>query len=185
MKKTILTYSLSLMCTAVLAQDPSTTPSMKSDRHAHGLKEEMTKLTLTNESFVKKVAESNQAEIDLSKLALTNSQNPQITGFAQQMIKDHTLAATELQKAAEKKNMTVPVDSDPKHKAEMDKLAKLTGADFDRAYSEQMRKDHHRAVELFTAAANDKSIDSILQDFATKLLPTLRKHQSEAQQLLK
>ncbi len=46
--------------------------------------------------FVKKAAESNLAEIQLSELAMKKSSNQQVKDYAQMMIKHHTMAQSEL-----------------------------------------------------------------------------------------
>ena len=150
------------------------------EQSSGGMKEGMTKLMLTNDSFVKKAAMSNEAEIELSKLALTKTQSPQIKSFAEQMVRDHTAAAKELQNAAQKQGISVPSGTDHTHQSKMEKMEKMSGTDFDKAYGEQMRKDHKKVVTLFSAATGDKSLDPSLRELANKLLPTLRQHEEEA-----
>ena len=147
------------------------------------IKQAVTKMMLTNESFVEKAGVSNLAEIETSKLALQRTQDPQIKRFAQRMIDDHTSATTQLKSVAQAKQLTVPAELDSAHKKELDKLGALAGKEFDAAYSTQMQKDHEKAVALFTAATDDKSLDPELQALARKLLPTLRAHQQDAQGL--
>jgi putative membrane protein len=69
-----------------------------------------------------------------------------------------------------------------KHREAMDKLAKLSGADFDREYMRNQVKDHEKAVALFERQANSGS-DADLKAFATKTLPTLREHHQMARDL--
>ena len=54
--------------------------------------------------------------------------------FAQRMVTDHSKANDELKSLAQSKNITLPTDVDAKDKATHDRLAKLSGAAFDRAY---------------------------------------------------
>lgn len=53
------------------------------------------------------------------------------------------------------------------------------GADFDKAYAEQMVKDHDKTVALFEDAAKN-AVDADLKAFANKTLPTLKAHQAHA-----
>lgn len=143
------------------------------------VKQHLTKMMLSDESFVKKAAVAGRAEIELSKLALEKTSTPQIREFAQRMVKDHTAAATELKTIAQSKNIAVPSELDKEHEQTAEKLRNLNGADFDAAYVDAMQKDHEKAVNLFTAAAADEKLDKQLQQFASKTLPILRGHQHD------
>jgi putative membrane protein len=165
------------------AQEPNTPAPAGDTKSSLGIKGKITKMMLTNESFVEKAAMANQAEIELSGTAMNKTQDPQIKRFAQQMVADHTAASKELMQIAQSKGIDAPKELDRSHKSTLDKLAKLDGAAFDRAYSEQMKDDHDRTVTLFAAAAEDNSLDTELRQFANKILPKLRGHQHEAHSL--
>ena len=60
------------------------------------------------------------------------------------MVDDHGKANDELKSLAQNKNITLPTDLDAKDKALHDRLAKLSGAAFDRAYMQAMLTDHRR-----------------------------------------
>src|SRR5205085_2385123 len=59
--------------------------------------------------------------------------------------------------------------------ANMDKLSKLSGAEFDRAYMSMMVKDHKKDVKEFQDEAN-KGQDTDVKGFASTTLPTLQEH---------
>lgn len=68
------------------------------------------------------------------------------------------------------------------HKAVKDRLSKLSGAEFDQAFMEQMVKDHTQAVTLFeNQATNGK--DAEVKAWAAKTLPTLKEHLQLAQEI--
>ncbi|MDQ0965728.1 putative membrane protein [Flavobacterium sp. W4I14] len=56
----------------------------------------------------------------------------------------------------------------------IEKLNKLSGASFDKAYVEMMITDHQNAVALFEKAS--KSTDNDVKAYANKYLPVLKKH---------
>jgi putative membrane protein len=62
------------------------------------------------------------------------------------------------------------------HKAMMDKLSGLSGAEFDREYMRHMVMDHEKAVALFTRESKNKNGDDELEKWAEKTLPTLQEH---------
>jgi putative membrane protein len=56
-----------------------------------------------------------------------------------------------------------------------DRLSKLSGADFDKAYMTDMLKDHEKDVAMFEKEANSGK-DADVKAWATSTLPTLRDH---------
>lgn len=68
------------------------------------------------------------------------------------------------------------------HKLVKNKLSILTGAEFDHEYIQTMVKDHAIAVKLFEKQAL-QSKDAALQAFASKMLPKIKDHYQQAQQL--
>jgi putative membrane protein len=57
----------------------------------------------------------------------------------------------------------------------MDKMQKLSGAQFDRAYMDDMVADHKQDVAEFKKEASSGK-DNEVKSFATKTLPTLEDH---------
>ena len=125
--------------------------------------------------FATKAAQGGIAEVKTSELALQKSHNPQVRAVAKRMVKEHTAANEELKTVAQDKKLTLPSDTDPKHKAAYAKLATLSGAAFDKAYMAGQEKDHAATVKLFEneiATGEDKDISG----FASKNLPTIEDH---------
>jgi putative membrane protein len=129
----------------------------------------------TDEDFMTNTAMAGTDEIEFSKLASTKSTNAEIKKFAQMMITDHTKAATELKALAAKKKVTLPTDMDSSHKSDFDSLKSQTGADFDKAYVDDMVSDHEKAVSDFESKAKNAT-DPEVKAFAEKTLPVLQKH---------
>lgn len=131
--------------------------------------------SMTPNSFVKEAAMGGMAEVQLGNLTLTKSQNDDVKLFGQQMILDHTKANIELTQLATKKSIPLPTELDSKHKSIADKLAKLSGAEFDREYVKEMVEDHEADVKAFQTQANSGT-DEDVKAFAAKTLPTLQAH---------
>jgi putative membrane protein len=68
------------------------------------------------------------------------------------------------------------------HHGEMDKLNKLSGADFDKQYMAHMVSDHQKNVAEFKKAS-ESAQDGEVKAFASKTLPTLQEHLSRAQSI--
>ena len=127
------------------------------------------------DDFWTDAAMDGMTEVALGNLALQRAQNESVKQFAQQMVTDHTAANNELTQIASGKNVTLPAAIDAKHQAMVDKLSKLSGADFDREYMKMMVKDHEKAVKMFQDQSQ-KGTDADAKAFAAKTLPTLQGH---------
>ena len=97
---------------------------------------------LSDDDFVRDVALKNQAEIELSRMALGKATNLEIKSFAQRMIDDHGQAGENLKVAVSGQPIEWPAQLDDKHGKVADELAKKQGADFDRDYMKAMVEGH-------------------------------------------
>jgi len=159
-------------------QDPATRTAEKPHTdHAAGA-------TGADAAFVKKAADGGMAEVALAKLAQEKASNADVKSFAATLEKDHTAANDELKEVASKKNITLPASPSKNHQALHDKLAKLSGAEFDKAYVSAMLEDHQKDVREF-ARVSSASGDADVKAFATKTLPTLKDHLKQVQDLSK
>ena len=70
----------------------------------------------------------------------------------------------------------------PAEKRETDRLLKLSGAEFDRAYMNHMVRDHKKDVKEFERESQ-KAADLDVQSWASKTLPTLQEHLRMAQDI--
>lgn len=122
------------------------------------------------------------AEVELGRLATEKAQSDDVKKFGQRMVDDHTKANDQLKQIAAQKNVTLPSDVGSKNRAEIDRLSKLSGADFDRAYMRMMVRDHRKDVSEFQKEANSGK-DSDIKNFASSTLPTLQDHLKEAQSI--
>jgi putative membrane protein len=130
--------------------------------------------------FVMDAALGGMAEVELGKLASDKASNAQVKQFAQRMVDDHGRANDELKSIAQQKSIALPADLDVKHKATRDRLAKLSGTSFDRAYMQEMLTDHRKDVMDFRKES-ESGKDPEVKAFAARTLPTLEDHLKMAQ----
>ena len=135
-----------------------------------------------DDNFMTKAAQGGMAEVELGRLAASKAQNAEVKKYAQMMIEDHTNANTELKSLATKKSVTLPTEVNAEQKATMEKLKALSGADFDKAYVETMVSDHKKTVDLFQTESTGGT-DADAKAFASKTLPTLKKHLEMIQEI--
>src|SRR5262245_23090981 len=129
--------------------------------------------------FMTDVANVGMAEVELGKLATEKASNEQVKKFGQRMVDDHTKAGDELKSIAQTKNITWPTELDAKHKAVHDRLMKLSGESFDRAYMQEMVSGHQKAVSTLKTEST-KGKDPEIKAWAAKTLPTIEDHLKEA-----
>ncbi len=132
-------------------------------------------LDRADSKFVTAAAQGGLAEVKLGELAKEKGSNQTVTGFGEQMVKDHTAANEKLKSVVSGKGLTVPDSLNAKDQALYDRLSKLSGAQFDRAYITAMVKDHQEDVAEFRKVSKTAK-DSDIKTFATDTLPTLEHH---------
>ena len=74
-----------------------------------------------------------------------------------------------------------PLPLQPEHRATYERLDKLSGAAFDRAWADQLIKNHQASIEAFTKATTFS--DAGVKTFAEQTLPTLREHLKRLQEI--
>lgn len=126
-------------------------------------------------TFADKAAQGGMAEVKLGQLAEQHAQSPDVKAFGQRMVTDHTKANDELKSIASRKGITLPSDLNAKDQATYDRLSKLNGAAFDKAYMQDMVTDHRTDVSEFRRES-EHGTDADIKAFASKTLPTLEEH---------
>ncbi len=134
--------------------------------------------------FAVKAANGGMEEVKLGEYASKNATDKSVKDFGAMMVKDHSKANEELKTLAASKNITLPATVGEDKTEDMNDLMKKTGKDFDKAYMNAMVKDHKDDVDEFQKAA-DNLKDSTMKNFASKTLPTLKKHLSAAEAIVK
>jgi putative membrane protein len=132
--------------------------------------------------LLRDLSQANLAEIATGKLAVSKAQSSAVRQFGQNMIDEHTKMQAEGARLAQAKGMPVPGSPDLRHQAAAKKLDLMSGNNFDRAYMEQMVKDHGDTLELLQRAATQAS-DTALRSLAETAIPYVRQHLQMAQRL--
>ena len=121
-------------------------------------------------------------EIALGKLAVDKGSSDAVKQFGQKLIDDHTKANDEFKQLATAGGMKIPDELDSKHQSRVDKLAKLSGAEFDKAFIKDQQKYHQQNMRDFQDEAKYGSVLQV-KDLASKSLPTLQQHLELAKEL--
>jgi putative membrane protein len=131
--------------------------------------------TMTDAEFAKLAAQGGLAEVKLGQLAEDKGTSQAVKDFGKRMVNDHSKGNDALKTAASKANITLPGQITAKDEALYNRLSKLSGAAFDRAYARDMVQDHTADVAAFHHEAMDGKQASI-KSFASQTLPTLEEH---------
>ena len=184
-------------------QQPSTSPSPtqqpSSNRSTSGATTESPAI-FSGGAALRQAMEMNAAEVELGKTASSKAQNARVKSFAEMMVKDHTDALSKLR--AIPGGPSAEIKPNAEHQKVADHLSKLSGAQFDRAYMNEMVSGHQMALQFFeqqaksssgttssttNANANTRTSGNTktLAQVSEELLPAVRMHLQEAQDIQK
>ncbi|HKU85082.1 MAG TPA: DUF4142 domain-containing protein [Casimicrobiaceae bacterium] len=171
--------ALLVVAAAVGAQTPATGTNRMGSNNATA-KATAESVSDSDRKFMEKAARGGMAEVELGKLAAEKAGSADVKQFGQRMVDDHSKANDKLKALATSKGVNLPTGLDRSTQREMDKLSKLSGAEFDREYMKHMVSDHKKDVSEFKSEAK-KAKDADVKSFAASTLPTLEEHLKLAQ----
>jgi putative membrane protein len=176
----VTTFCTFLGCWAVLAHQENT-PTTQPAQRQQGARR--ANAPYADEKFVREAAEGSMAEVKLGQLAEEKGQSQEVKKFAKRMVEDHTKATDELKQIAGQEGFNLPTDVSRQDAEKYERLAKLSGPEFDKAYAQEMVKDHQKDVSEFKRATSAAQKPALKQ-FAQRELPTLESHLQEAKQMM-
>ena len=138
--------------------------------------------TMSDAEFAQQAAEGGAAEVKLGQLAQEKGSNEAVKDFGKMMVNDHTEAGQQLKTIAAQQNLKLPDEPNKHDQGVYNKLSKLSGEAFDRAYAKQMVNDHRKVIDDFQQEASGGQNQSI-KSFAAQTLPTLQKHLKNAREM--
>ncbi len=149
--------------------------------------------------FIVETALNGRTEEALSQIALSRTKNEAVKNYASTIIKDHTIAATDLESLAASKNVKLP-EVDPSTVAAAnspwrghnpssplnlnEKISKLTHIpddQFDKTYVSLITSDAQDAVNFFQQGSSDG--DKAIKAYVKKYLPVLKSRVKNAPSL--
>ncbi len=171
------------------SQTPSTFPgdnpnSTIGTNNTIGTQDDSTQAKVDDKKFVKDATMAALTEIEVGKLAEQKASSDSVKQFAQSTVGDQTKLTTQLKQIADNEKVNVPDSLDSKQQSHVDKLAKLSGPEFDHAFLKDLTKKQEQDVHDFQLEAQNGS-DANVKAFAGKALPTLQQHLDTAKNLSK
>jgi putative membrane protein len=169
---------------AGIAQSGSMSDSSSNSHSGSSMSSSSTKsnLSLSDKKFVRDAAQGGMAEVELGKLATEKASSDDVKKFGQRMVDDHTKAADQLKQVASSEGIQLPQGLSAKDKMTEERLSKLSGEQFDKAYMADMVKDHTQDVTEFQHESHSGK-DAAVKNFASQTLPTLEDHLKQAKEI--
>jgi len=138
----------------------------------------MDSFSATDRDFLMKAAQGGMFEVESSRVALMKTTSNPVRDFANMMVNDHGRANQELAQLVTNKGGMLPQQLEGEHQRDVDHLRRLDGAEFEREYVSAQISAHDDAIRLFDQAARNVQ-DEDIRSFASRTLPTLRKHREQ------
>ena len=135
--------------------------------------------------YVKMAADSDNYEVQASKLALAKSRNPGIKAYAKQMIADHGQTSKSLMAALKNGDRTITTPGLTLSGENANNIVLLKGApkgSFDALYVQQQVTSHQKAWALHKGYATDGT-DPALKQVASTAVPIVEGHIAHAKTL--
>jgi putative membrane protein len=139
-------------------------------------------VSLGDEYFLMKAYAEGIAEVAKSQVAVQRATQPDIRTFAERMVRDHTECDNKIVELCRRKGIALPAAIDAVSTAAINRLARMSGSDFDKAYMCAQECAHKAAILMFEHESC-KGEDAEIKDFATNTLSTLQGHAKSAFEL--
>ena len=133
--------------------------------------------------FVSEAAAGGMFEVEVSRLAADKATDPALKTFASMLVTDHSNANDQLKALAATHDVSLPTSLPKALQAQIDKLQKASGQEFDKQYARTVGiKDHRQDIARFEKASREAK-NPELKAWIDKTLPTLKEHLAAAQKL--
>jgi putative membrane protein len=134
--------------------------------------------------FATAVAQQTMTRIELGKLAAGDASGEAVKAYAAQMIIDNAKVNARLKRVAARGGVTIPANIDAKNQSRIDKLAKLRGDEFDRAFVKDQIQSGEKNLRSYEQVLQ-QGADPGLKMLATHALPAMQKQLQSAKDLEK
>ncbi len=134
----------------------------------------------SDKKFMQEAYAGGYAEVVMGKLAEQKGSGSQTRLFGQRMVADHTQNGQQLAGVASAAGTNLAKTLPAEAKAEMAKLSKLSGAQFDRAYLSYEVTDHKNDIAKYQSEESATAY-APLKSYISSSLPTLNEHERLAE----
>jgi putative membrane protein len=110
-----------------------------------------------DKKFARDAALDGMIAVQLGKLAAEKASRDDVKQFGQKMLEERTKVDDQLKELAGQENVAIPNALDSKHQSRIDKLSKLSGEDFDKAFVKELLKDNDADIRDFSRSPWSRS----------------------------
>jgi putative membrane protein len=142
------------------------------------------KKTIPDRGFMMHAARDGIFHVEAGKLAVQRASSEDVKKFGQHAIDHHTQMNNELSQLASKKGVTLPKKMGKKDQEALDKIAKLSGPEFDKAYLKMEIEHHSKDLPTFQKEAKDGK-DPDVKAWAAKTISAIEEHLKMARDISK
>jgi putative membrane protein len=139
---------------------------------------------IDDRQFAHDAAIAGLSNVELGKLAAEKASSEDVRQFGKQLLDDQTKTNDQLRQVANQQKLWIPDALDSKHQSLIDKIAKLSGPEFDKALLRQNLKEQEGQVRDFSDEAQ-RGTDPNVKAFAAGALPNLQRQLEAAKNLNK
>ena len=137
---------------------------------------------IKDEAFIRKAAQDGMTEMQLGELAVQRGKRDDVKKMGALMVTDHGKVNDDIKQIASKAGITLPEQLDTIHAGVIDRIGKLEQDQFDKAYIDEMIKDHKEDVSGLQDEMKTTG-DSGIKAFIAKTLPVIKAHLAHVQKL--
>lgn len=134
--------------------------------------------------FMMAAARDGIFHVEAGKLAAQRGSSEDVKKFGQHAVDHHTQINDELAQLASKKGVTLAKKMSKREQEALDKVAKLSGPDFDKAYLEMEIKDHSKDLSAFQKETKEGK-DPDVKAWAAKTVSAIEEHLKMARDIMK
>lgn len=174
---TVAVATCALLSAPVFAQAPTQTNPPRTTGAAPA------NSAISTSDFINRMAIGDMFDVQSARLAEQKGERIEKT-FAQREVTDHTKFTDDIKGMVNsgKVHASVPTGLDSEHQQRMDQLQKLSGKQFDEAYNRDEVQNHENMATVLQQYAQNGD-NSDLKQWASKILPEVRQHLTNAEKL--
>jgi putative membrane protein len=139
-------------------------------------------LSKKDSKYMTESAQGLMSEVKLGEMAQQRGHDERVKAFGRQMVDDHGKDLQILQQLASQKKLSLPETLNKDQSKEAEKLAKLSGKDFDTEYLKYEAKDHSHDIKE-NGEEMKRTADPDLKKFARAEYETVTKHKKAVDEL--
>ena len=128
--------------------------------------------------YLQKSAQGTMSEVKMGEMAQKQAADERVKQFGKRMVDDHGKDLQTIKQLASQKHVTLPDAPNKEQSREAAKLAKLSGANFDKEYVKYEMKDHKDDVKE-SGKTMKEATDPDVKNFASAEYKTVSAHKKE------